>query len=311
MYHLKPQEHLAHAIRRMARAEADDAVEQLGRAKGRARVEAVHEARKSVKKIRALLRLARTELGETTYGEERDAYRAIGRSLSTVRDADVLVETIDELEDELGTPGLKATASALRERLVQHRRAVLKQLLDGQHVVDTAIEAFKVARERIEQWPLHDDHWPTVRRGFEETYLRGRQACADAYTDRAPELFHEWRKRVKDLTYHLRVLSPLWPEIIERWSEAADALGDRLGKHHDLVVIQAALPQHLTGVVRADAIRKFSDAIDRRKHALEEDSTQPGRLLYAEPRKIIAKRLTEYWQVWRSADADGTGTGTG
>jgi len=67
--------------------------------------EAIHEARKGLKKCRAVLRLARSSIGPV-YGEGNSQLRDIGRSLSEVRDAPVLVSTLDELvaDRRLGPP---------------------------------------------------------------------------------------------------------------------------------------------------------------------------------------------------------------
>ncbi len=32
---------------------------------------------------------------------------------------------------------------------------------------------------------------------------------------RTDEAFHEWRKRAKDLRYHVDLLEPVWPEVME------------------------------------------------------------------------------------------------
>ena len=58
--------------------------------------EAVHEARKSVKKARAVLSLVHHPL-DGAYSKEVRRLRKAGRNRSLERDADVLVETFDRL----------------------------------------------------------------------------------------------------------------------------------------------------------------------------------------------------------------------
>jgi len=57
----------------------------------------VHEARKCFKKIRSLLRLIRTGMNESIYHQENDRFRYAGHQLSALRDAQVTIETFDQL----------------------------------------------------------------------------------------------------------------------------------------------------------------------------------------------------------------------
>jgi len=78
-FRLKDDESVQHAVSRIARHEIDAMRAQL-RA-GPARREAIHEARKSSKKLRAVVRLMRDAIGEKSYRREnatlRDAVRPL------------------------------------------------------------------------------------------------------------------------------------------------------------------------------------------------------------------------------------------
>ena len=77
-YHLKTGERVPDGIRRTAREELESAANQLEGRAGATRDEAIHEARKSIKKVRGVLRLMRPELGET-YGAESARLDFIGQ----------------------------------------------------------------------------------------------------------------------------------------------------------------------------------------------------------------------------------------
>src|SRR5205085_9409955 len=86
-------------IRRVAREELESTVEQLNRPGGKDLDEAIHEARKSVKKVRALLRLVQFELGDT-YRKESNGLREVGSKLSEFRDAGAVIEILDKLKEQ-------------------------------------------------------------------------------------------------------------------------------------------------------------------------------------------------------------------
>src|SRR5262245_3310108 len=93
-YRLSFADDVASSVRSCAREQLAGAAEQLERADGDP-VKAVHEARKHLKKTRALLRLVRPALGREAYRSENDALRDTGLALSGARDADVRVQTAD------------------------------------------------------------------------------------------------------------------------------------------------------------------------------------------------------------------------
>src|SRR5262245_29730710 len=59
--------------------------------------ERVHEARKSMKRLRALLRLYRGGLAHSLYSREDSALRELGRALARARDAVALRESLERL----------------------------------------------------------------------------------------------------------------------------------------------------------------------------------------------------------------------
>jgi CHAD domain-containing protein len=93
---LKRSESGLAGVRRMLRQETKRALRAID--SGRApRGEAIHDARKRLKKARAALRLARAALPGDEYRRENDTLRDAARPLSEVRDAEVLIDTLDGL----------------------------------------------------------------------------------------------------------------------------------------------------------------------------------------------------------------------
>ena len=107
-YRFRRKESVQSGFRRIVRQQIDKAVTYLAPAsqgesppdanagKPPDRHEAVHEARKCFKRIRAALRIVRPSLGQV-YGEENAWFRNVSQSLSRVRDAEALIETLDAL----------------------------------------------------------------------------------------------------------------------------------------------------------------------------------------------------------------------
>src|SRR5262249_13657072 len=81
-------------------------------------VEAVHDARKRLKKTRALLRLARPAMRPDAFQARNRELRDQGRALSGARDADALVETVDALAAHNTRRVKRAHFMAVRGRFV-------------------------------------------------------------------------------------------------------------------------------------------------------------------------------------------------
>ena len=78
-YRLKQGESVPEGVRRMAAAQLDKALAHLGCEDGE-RDKHIHEARKATKRLRALVRLVRRDLGDEVYALENQCYRDVPAS---------------------------------------------------------------------------------------------------------------------------------------------------------------------------------------------------------------------------------------
>ena len=97
-YCLKTGEPLPQGIVRVANGRIGHALEELRGKSDSTPEEAVHEARKDLKKLRALLRMTRGELGDATFRRENLCFRDAGRELAGVRESDVMLDTLKTLD---------------------------------------------------------------------------------------------------------------------------------------------------------------------------------------------------------------------
>src|SRR5262245_12474922 len=138
---LQADESLRKGLRRIARKELEAVQEHVAGPSHGSRDAAVHEARKSFKKVRAILRLVRPAIGERSYRYENTAFRDAARPLTEVRDAKILVETLDTVAEHFADRVRSQPFATIREELRKHHREVRRRVLDEAHafaVVDTA-----------------------------------------------------------------------------------------------------------------------------------------------------------------------------
>ncbi|MGH8910742.1 MAG: CHAD domain-containing protein [Egibacteraceae bacterium] len=276
-YQLEPTESVAIAAPRLAAERVDRSLEGLRKATDKDRDDAIHSARKRLKETRAVLRLVRGGLRKATYRQDNVALRDAGRLLSSARDAWVRVATLDKLAgpDEYGD---------VRRQLLDEYEAAA-----GSRIPDEAFPALEDAGRRVSSWEPSGGG-RLLREGLERTYRDGKDALRAAQADPSMENLHDWRKRVKDLWYQVRLVQPAWPGPLGALAEEAHQLADLLGDDHDV----SMFAEH----VRPS--NALAELVLARRATLQLAALRLGRMLYAEKPKAFAHRIATAHAVWLS-----------
>ncbi|MDZ7753403.1 MAG: CHAD domain-containing protein [Gammaproteobacteria bacterium] len=298
-YHLKRKESVADGVRRIALEQMEQARDELGD-EDMASAAAVHQARKRLKKIRALLRLVRPVLGKGRYGAENRRFRDLGRALSGPRDAEVMVATLEALREDLPAEHAVPPFAGLHGHLVAARDAAYQNsgTLDD-HKADVA-KALEEARRAVTEWPLEGHGFGMLGPGLKRAYGRGRKTLDAAMTDPTDSRFHDWRKRAKDHWYHSRLLKKTWPDIMGCRARVLKELSDLLGDDHDLAVFNAMLDHLPDGVATTSELDRLRHRVAERQATLRRQALALGRRVYAEKPATLRQRLGAYWRVWRT-----------
>lgn len=279
------------AMRRMALGQLDIAIEALAGSSGEASAEErIHEARKALKRMRALLRLLREELGERTYEREHALVRDTGRRLARARDAAVLSATLEDLiarhEALASRGGVRRLRSQLRRECDgAAERALLESAGPG-----GALAQLRAMRMRVEYWSLAgtrgiEDLEPALERLYATGRKRMRRA-AKAGRSRRMRALHEWRKRVKDLRYAQEMLGT------GKRAKRADALGELLGEEHDLAVLGERVRREAkAGRMGRRSSKPALRAISKRRKKLRKRALRDGEQLYGRKPKAFVQRM--------------------
>lgn len=254
--------------------------------------ERIHETRKRFKETRALLRLARFVLGDD-FRFENVWYRDAARSLSTARDAEAIVEGLEKLR---GATRDRTERSLLKRMMSDIRSAAEASDVAMEDPLLHLVESLPLRAVSITTWPPIPADFRPIAAGFERTYRDGRDAMRAAMASPLPELFHEWRKRVKDHWYHLQLLRNVSPEIRGRMA-AMQQLSRDLGDHHDLVLIEQSI---VNGPATSGSEVVLSIARKRRE-AIERQTIAAGSMMYAERPTSFRRRIESAWRSGASA----------
>jgi CHAD domain-containing protein len=253
------------------------------------RDDTVHEVRKSLKRLRALLRLLRHALGLAEYRRENLALRDAARPLAEVRDAKVFIGTIETVMGRRPSRGPVARQLALVvDRLTAHHRALAERVLGTDHALEEAAAVLAAVGARAERWVLPEhEGWKLLKPGFERTYRRGQQAWRHARREGTSEALHEWRKEVKYFLYQLQIIELAWGAGERTLARRLDRLADLLGEDHDLAVVA---PMVVDPVV--------DSLIDRRRTTLQRQAFAAGDVVYRTRAAARMRSLQNAWERW-------------
>lgn len=277
-------------VKRVIREEIDSAIKEL--TAGKDRDEAIHDARKSAKRIRGALRLVRFDLGKQ-FSQENAVFRDIGAKLSELRDAQALIEVFADIVKRFGEP-LPSIRRGLEERKRRFEAAT-----DSKAVMEEAIADLRQASEWINHWPLHSNGFAAVAPGLAMTFRAGRRAFTAAYADPTPEHFHEWRKRAKDHWYHLRLLENLWTPVMQAYESSLKCLEQLLGDDHNLLVLRTSIdaaPELFRNHRELATLYRLADEF---RDELRLEARNIGERIYGpKPNEFIAQ-MQHLWEAWK------------
>lgn len=217
---------------------------------------AIHIARQQLKLCRAILRLLRSALSNSSYWQANIALRDINRMLRESRDMAVALETLTSIRKR--HPALKVAIAALQWRWRRERG-----LNRHSAAVSASIKAARKELALATAFICRQKHCPDDKRdpmtALPASYRKARHAYRSAIRRDSDSAWHECRKQTKYLYYQLQVLTPIGIES-NRLTKEAHTLTDRLGKHRDLLLLRAR--------IGAEGDRALISYIDQRRARL-------------------------------------------
>ncbi len=291
-FEIKLHGRIGAALQDLAREEVARTLKLIGAVRPGALTEAVHESRKQIKKLRALLVLLREPLGKKQYRDEDEVLQKIGRLLSPKRDAEVLLKTLNQLQQRFFPERPSAVIQTLRESFLAQERRCLAQLTRS-NAVAAITAVLQEMPARIADWPVMEYGWKELRRAVRRGYARARASYRNAQDAPTSPRLHRWRKRVKEHWFHLRLLRRACPARMEELAQDFAVLGEFLGDDHDLLVLKSALEERRTAHTHRAAMETLFELIDLRREELLDPSFDLGERLHEDSAAAFARELDE------------------
>lgn len=230
---IKKNEKADRGLRRVLQEQSELAIQALSAPPER-REEGIHDFRVACKRLRAVLRL----LHRGEEGPARELDRRIGAlsgELSVLRDADVMLDTLEGLHQAHPAWFDASTFAMAREDLLQERDCTQAQAPDFAGLAADLQRRMREVAEALAGLDL-----PQRRKDLRRAFLGTRKKLDHTVAKTRPghsEDIHRWRKRVKDLLYQGQLLRRILKGHPKRDQRLLRQLAQVLGEHHDLTVM--------------------------------------------------------------------------
>ena len=294
-YRLRPQEAVTQGLRRLAKKELRAARDELRRATP-PRDEAIHEARKSVKKVRAILELIEVDGGRAAAGCSK-RLRTVNRTLSGLRDADAMVNVLTTLRGKNAHVLDEHTFARIRRRLLSHKQAAI-EAAEREGAWKKVDRELRSLRRDTKRWRPSHRRFGAFARSIRLSHRRGRKTMVLARKSQRAADFHAWRKRMKALWYELRLVERAGRAVRQNVAVLHRA-ETWLGEDHNLEVLCTELSKDVSvcgGAVDFDRLRL---AADRYQCQLREKAVAATKRIYGRKSGVYVRGIKRAWQTWQ------------
>ncbi len=294
-YRFLKRESLQKGVKRIVSEQIKEVLEAVN--SSRPDIEAVHSARKALKRLRSLLRLIRTQIGEETFARESICCRDTGRLLSSARDADVRLATFNALAGAFGSH--LESAALIRKALEADVRTARHGGLNSKKRKAVA-HTLEMARARI-GFLVIGEGWKVLEPGLRRSFRRAHKSFKATFASEPDvEALHTCRKRFKDLLYQLGLVRSALGPAFKEIEGMTKKMGELLGDERDLGLLCENLTNRSLDGVTPEAVGFACEKIALRQAQIQKRAAKLGHEILEAMSDAFPKKMRKCWKKWRS-----------
>ena len=250
--------------------------------------EAVHEGRRALRRLRALLGLFQEELG-SGYDNLREPYRSCTRVLSGLRDAHALVEALGRVRRREGARLGATLWGSLDQRLRARRDRLLETAAPDRASMRRVLGR---AKRQLALWTALSEV-DVLRSGLKARYRRARKAFRRAQGNRRMDAVHVLRRRSRELGLDYLLLQSLFPRLQEAGIRRAHRVAQLLGRERELLQLRRIVRRMRHAPGERPAIDRFTANLDASALELHERALRLAAKVYEQGAGRFARHLEE------------------
>ena len=271
--------------------------------------DAVHEVRRDLKRLKALLEWVRPAVRGPDLRRWLRVVERCSSRLAEVRDAQVRLRSLSLVTASPRDRGLpagprKRLARRLRREVSRHVHGVRR----GGRIRRLRDRLSGLLREFQAHGPSGWDG-SMLQGGLRASHRLARRGLARARARPGSSTRHRWRRRIQRLSDQMAPLEPAASPAMAAWAAGLESLRARLGLEHDLWLLREFLRGPGRDVLASGDRERLLRVLRARRRKLAADALRLGRRLFLLPSSRFASVFQRLGQARQAAlqDVDLTG----
>jgi len=259
---------------------------------------AIHDIRKSFKRIRAVLKLIKPDIPIEVYRRENTLVRDLSRKFSKARNLHVFAE---EFENIMAAGILKLpeeTTEKVRSHFKEKEKEAVNLLVDLEIFRIVAIKT-EEAKNRIAEIDFSSLGPHTIYKGVGDVFSWGQKQMTHTQQIPTDKNLHEMRKRIKALMYLVQLIKDVSPDFFTGFYEGLKSASLALGDDHNMAEMLSYIETMDNEIIPWDDKQKLQQYIKSQRQQIQVDVWPLIAKLYTGQADEFARRIKSYWLLGR------------
>ncbi len=243
----------------------------------------LHDARKNLKKFRALIRLIRYSINSQSYDFLNITARDIARTLAESRDLDSAIEACERNYPKL-TSYQKNLTTRLRKKIIKYKKKKKDKANQSEN-----LQKVSEMKSLIAQLQISDISDAEILLAYRKMYKKTKQYLNFLLVGDELFYFHEWRKKVKYLRYQTAFFQEFWLDYYAWYENQLHILSDLLGNMQDNELLNHYIKEY--NFLVGQGAEKYKLKMAELNQILKESSIKTARLILSERPNAILHKL--------------------
>lgn len=246
-------------------------------------VTATHKARKALKSYRGFVKLLKNCQGVKDYKRANYLLRDLGKEFSEMRDSHVRNMLMAELNRPLQSHMLPILIEKNNEEK-ENKENILLSTPNHFDVLSSTILESTLLNHFLSDANIQKSCLET---GLKSTFQKSALAffsCSEMQTE---DLFHEWRKRLKDLLNQIKLLMPEQDLLSDERFTQIDGLCEDMGTLNDMAMLKQWIEETTATSKKTDDYSGILNFLDNKIFEFQKRLLSQGDVFYKEPQKTM------------------------
>lgn len=272
----------------------DDSIDEI-KYKNHNLNELVYLLRKSVKQLRAILKLLRKSYGSEFYKMNNFLLRDLNRKSTAIRNFSALIKLIELNESRTEDPKIREALILLHTRINSEFQNI-QMKTDYSALFNHYESQLNKYKNQLNNLKHKGSGFSTIKTGLLKFYSEGQHLLGDCIKAPTETNLHEWRKSCKEFYYISQTLVPIWKSFINAYVKESKKLSDTLGEIHDYFELKHYI---LSLIDNPYDFSMLLDYVESNQSILISSAYQIGNRIYSADPYELTKLFKDLYLIYK------------